>query len=333
MTKRVMMGVVAVVAVLASGCYSAFDFNGDDKADRIWVTADGVWHQEGKPNPIWTSPNANQAVVPGNYDGSANWEPASTDGTSWFTAGSAGTIDFPFPEGAAGQGLPVPADYDGDGKTDPAWWSRTTGTWYIRGRDPVVFGTPGPSSYCTPLPAQAGCNAFLHGDLPLPADYDGDKRADLAVYNLASGVWQFLADGSTLQLGGHGDVPVVADFDGDGTQDPATFDLLTGVWTVEGLGDIATYGVVDPTNGPQYPVAADYTGDKVADLAYISQDSSSNSPWPWTWHTQGQPDLSLGLNSRLPTPAEMPPAVLVNFVRAWFLTICDTSSLCPGFYS
>jgi hypothetical protein len=65
----------------------------------------------------------------------------------------------------------------------------------------------------------------LNGDVPMPADYDGDGRTDPAVFRPATGVWYMLRSSSDYttysfdQWGLSGDVPKTGDFDGDGRAD------------------------------------------------------------------------------------------------------------------
>ena len=70
------------------------------------------------------------------------------------------------------------------------------------------------------------------GDLPAPADYDGDGKADLAVFTPLTGIWKVRrSSDSTLQsiqFGTSGDRPIAGDYDGDGRADFAVYRDGTG---------------------------------------------------------------------------------------------------------
>jgi hypothetical protein len=62
--------------------------------------------------------------------------------------------------------------------------------------------------------------------VPAPGDFDGDGKADLAVYRGSQGNWYILKSSGGVQItqfGVNGDIPTVADYDGDGKSDIGIF--------------------------------------------------------------------------------------------------------------
>lgn len=132
----------------------------------------------------------------------------------------------------------VYADYDGDGKVDLA-----------------VFRTNnfvGSAEVNAWLILQSSNGAIkverfgLPSDRLVPADYDGDKKADIAVYRPSNGFWYILGSQSgfrAIQFGASEDKPVPADYDGDGRTDVAVFRPSSGTWylnkTKEGFAAFA----------------------------------------------------------------------------------------------
>lgn len=99
-------------------------------------------------------------------------------------------------------------------------------------------------------------------------DYDGDGRADPAVYRYANDAWYVKLSSlgeRRLNWGRLGDVPVAADYDGDGRTDPAVYRPSVSSWLIS----LSTGGRVEAVLGAtgDVPVPADYDGDNRVDLA------------------------------------------------------------------
>ena len=105
---------------------------------------------------------------------------------------------------------------------------------------------------------------------PPNSDFDGDRKADIAVFRPSTGQW-FIVNSSSHTFvaytwGGGADIPVTGDYDGDGKSDIAVFRPSTGQWFVINSGTqtgvLYTWG-----GGADIPVTGDYDGDGKSDIA------------------------------------------------------------------
>jgi len=293
-----------------------FDFDGDGKADiSVFRRSDAFWYimksSGGYSFIKWGL--ANDLPVPGDYDGDGRSDVAVFRGASlgvgsgptpisWYILRSSDNTVFIKQWGIhAGTpfGLPVEADYDGDGKTDLAVYHSSDS-----------FPSPGyfvilQSSTDSIVEKQWGLNA----DSLVPADYDGDGKADLAVFrtNSFSGsthvnTW-FILQSSTNSwrveyFGLPTDKLVPADYDGDGKTDIAVWRPSNGIWYRINSRDNSFFATPFGLSDDK-PTPADYDGDGKTDIAVFRP---STGIWYLQRSTEGFTALQFGLRDDIPIP-------------------------------
>lgn len=150
--------------------------------------------------------------------------------------------------------------------------------------------------------AQMGLNPYNMTNPPVTprarSDFDGDGRADLAVYWPNGGQWTVRqsADATTMDesFGWNAVAPCAGDFDGDGFRDLAVYHPATGSWYIRQSRDGALFegGAIPFGWSAAYPVAGDYDGDGRTDLAvywpaggtwYVRLSSGGTLTQGWGW--------------------------------------------------
>ena len=258
----------------------------DDSVTVEGVRIDNVQVLGGRQCSTSCTPNACNFQRKFDFDGDnkADISVFRPNGGNWYLLQSQN--GFTGAQFGASTDVIVPADYDGDGKTDLAVYRG--GTWYLqRSRDGftgVAFGAA--------------------DDIPQPADFDGDGKAELAVWRPSNGSWYIYnlvnAQFSAAQFGANGDKPVVGDYDGDCKADYAVFRPSNGTWYLNRSRD-GFLGVAFGESADKL-VPADYDGDGKTDVAVFRP---SNGTWYRLNSSNGQFfGMQFGTPTDLPTPAD-----------------------------
>jgi len=199
----------------------------------------------------------------------AVWRPSNGN---WMVMGQTGSAATTFSWGGGSLGdIPVPGDYDGDGKTDFSVFRPSDHIWYI------VLSSTGAGQF----PSWGNST-----DIPVPADFDGDGKTDVTILrrDATSGnsVWWILRSSDnavmTYNWGTDTDIPGAADFDGDGRADAAVYRPSTQMYYSINSSDLGLQYVPINQSGNK-TVSSDYDGDGKADYAIYNPSTA-------TWHVR-----------------------------------------------
>ncbi len=162
-------------------------------------------------------------------------------------------------------GTNIVYDYDGDGLGDAGYEAHFT----------FVFHSP--------VAAEMGPT----GETPdsgfswVSGDFDGDGKADPAIYMAARGVWYVLCSANNYapparltDFGAIGWAPIAGDYDGDGKADPAIYNAASATMKVRlSSQNYAETPVTDLGGAGYHIIPGDFDGDRKADPA-VNQASS-----------------------------------------------------------
>ena len=136
----------------------------------------------------------------------------------------------------------------------------------------------------------------------MAADYDGDGKADIAIFRQNGGNKEWWIQRSTAGLfatvfGAAGDKAVPGDYTGDGKVDVAVWRPSNGNWFILRSEDLLFLGFPWGTNG-DLPAPGDYDGDGKTDAAVFRPSSA-------TWfinRTGGSGPLITGFGAATDSP-------------------------------
>lgn len=192
----------------------ACDLDGNGRDDLVLYDR-GRWYirtsvSEGAPDIVFDYGAEWLTPMCGDWDGDGRDGIATFDGYSWYMKNVPGPgpwdveVSYGYPEL-----IPVAGDWNGDGRDTIGGFDPDSATWYLRNAN-----SPG-------LPEEIWQYGYLDGESqPVPADYNGDRRTDLAIFR--DGMWYIRTDAGpgiyqrSFEYGLASDCPLAGNWDGIG---------------------------------------------------------------------------------------------------------------------
>ena len=215
------------------------DYDGDGMVDLAYYREKtGLYriNLEGADLKINNFGKDRDIPVPGDYDGDGATDAALYRPTTgeWifyalFDQAAPGGEITTFKFGWFGT-VPVPGDYDADGRTDLAVYDVKARTWHLALYKKQKGTWVNVKTLKTPdgtfeFPLQHG----EIGNLPIHADYSGDRTTDFAIYRRSDSTFNVYKQ-YELQVGREGDFPIPNDWAGLGRVIPAVYRSANGRW-------------------------------------------------------------------------------------------------------